>query len=270
MELLQTSSRSQAVRILTTAPRYSDLSFSNYVDALDWLKDKGLVTKSDEAVGLPEDVFLREVADIAAVLDPEEVQEPWLLPEPVLAAAEALGIPEADAWQSAIALGQKIDLERRARIGALGELAVVRLLGELGCEVRHESLVTDGLGWDITARLGELTRHFEVKTTTSVARLRVYLSRHEFQVSTRDPSWAMLAALIMDTGQLVCVAHVSPTAISSAIPIDSDEHGRWESCRIDLAPKHITPGIPLPVPCTGVIDIDDNSLFLPGWWPWLD
>jgi hypothetical protein len=254
------------MQVLAASPKYADLSPSNYIDALDWLRQRHLVTEADEPNGRPHDVFLTEIAVTAEALDPEELPNPSFLPSTILDAAGTVGMPETEAWERTLALGRKIDLERRARIGSLGELAIVEHLAGMGCAVRHVSLESDQLGWDVFASFRGATKHLEVKTTTSNARLRVYLTKQEYQVSLGDPAWMLMVALISDEGQLICYAHVDSSAISSAVPVDSGTHGRWESCSIDLSPEHLTPGAPLPLPCSGVVNLPDKA-GLPNWWP---
>jgi hypothetical protein len=254
------------MQVLVASPKYSDLSPSNYIDALDWLRRHELVTQTDEPIGDPSDVFLAEITGEAGDLDSEDLPDPSFLPAPILEAACIIGYSETEAWERTLALGRKIDLERRSQIGMLGELAIVEHLASLNCEVRHVSLQSDGLGWDVLASFRGAVKHFEVKTTTSIARLRIYLTKHEYQVSRVDPAWVMLVVLISNAGDLICYAHVDSSAISKSIPIDTSTYGRWESCSIDLTPQDLTPGAPLPVSCSGVVStVDPNAL--PVWWP---
>ena len=269
LQLLSKSSRRQAEQLLQAAPRYADLTMSNYREAYDWIEERGLLSGGRSTQSASERVFMAAVGANDGFLsgaDPEHIPSPGLLPTPVLDAARWLGIPETEAWERAVAIGYKVDVDRRSRIGALGEDAVCAFLEAAGCEVYHGSVDSDALGWDIRTSCGGVTKHLEVKSTTSLVRLRIYLSRHEYEVSEQDQHWALVVALITEEGCLQRLAHLKPGRLAHVVPADTGLTGRWQTCSIDLGQAELVPGIPLPAvsrAADGVLAGETE----PMWWP---
>lgn len=270
LRLLRSSSAAHAAQILDADPQYADLTSGNYQDAFDWLARHELLDFSDSLDASIEDaLFLEALRDgdqswLSAGI--ESVPRPEFLPSPVLDAAEALGLPSEVAWELTLRLGSKVDVERRQRIGLLGELAVAKYLADRGASVDHVALSSDGNGWDLRVQIGQLQAHVEVKSTTSLARLRVFLSRNEFEVSCRDPRWVLLIALLSDEGQLLRVAHVERAILKSLVPVDASSTGRWQSCSLDFSSNWLSKGLP------DSWGIDDSEAVicadpLPVWWP---
>jgi len=268
LELLAKSSRRQAEQLLRAGPQYADLTMSNYLEAYDWIEERGLLSGCGSMQSATERVFMAAVGanGVLSWTDPEDIPSPGFLPGPVLDAAHWLGIPDTEAWEQAVALGYKVDVERRSRIGALGEDAVCAFLQAAGCEIYHGSVDSDALGWDIRASCGGVTKHLEVKSTTSLVRLRIYLSRHEYEVSEADPQWALVVALITEEGCLQRLAHLKPGRLAHVVPADTGLTGRWQSCSIDLGQADLVPGVPLPADLLAA-DGAIAGKTEPMWWP---
>jgi Holliday junction resolvase len=268
--LLATSSRAQALQILDASPSYSDLTMSNYTEAYEWIRERGLLAQLDDSIPNSHRVFNAAVhAEIEAGVIPctaDDIPSPGFLPDPMLNAARSLGVSDADAWASVVSIGQKIDLERRSRVGSLGERALLDFLETIGCDVYHGSAVSDALGWDVRASCGDAVKHLEVKSTTTLARLRIYLSRHEYEVSCSDSRWALVVVLITNEGELMRVAHLRENHLPGVVPNDIGAHGRWQTCSIDLGSDDLIPGVPLPIdprPNDGLVSTGDDPI----WWP---
>lgn len=269
LDLLKTSTRQQAQQILKASPEYADLTLAHYVDAYEWIVERGLTDGLSS--GIPSAVRVLEAAlaaeesglgDFAA----ETLPSPGFLPVPVIEASRWLDIPDTEAWRIAISTSYKIDLERRSRIGELGERALVELLSAAGCHVYHGSVDSDALGWDIAASDGDITKHIEVKSTTSRSRLRIYLSRHEYEVSVVDPDWLLAFVLITDGGLMERFGYVHAQALRRVVPVDRPGAGRWQMCSIDLQRIELSIGLPFNcarLPKDGILNHGDEPI----WWP---
>lgn len=270
LQLLQTSSTNSAMAIFMSRPEFADLTSSNYREAYEWLERNGLLSEPHHrvgSIGMQAFTVALQEEDLAWLQDGVVgIPSPEFLPEPVLAAAEQLGLDATVAWQVALELGRKVDLERRGRIGALGELAMVAYVESLSLEAEHLSLRSDALGWDIRAVGQDLESHLEVKTTTSLGRLRIFLSRNEYEVSRRDPMWGLTVALVDDAGTLLRVAHVPTEVIHALVPVDRGPLSRWQSCSLDLTGAHVRPGLP-----GWLASLNGRSVLSsttePSWWP---
>lgn len=270
LDLLPSSSANSAMAIFMSRSEYADLTSSNYRESYEWLERKSLLPSTvDDVPAAGVEAFLAALEDDSLTWLQDGVAgipSPEFLPEPVAAAADQLGLDPTIAWQVALELGRKVDLDRRNQVGLLGELAIVAHLEGLGIQTDHVSLRSDALGWDVRATGEGLEGHLEVKTTTSLGRLRVYLSRNEYEVSRRDPCWSLAIALIDDAGRLLRVAHVDAEVIQELVPTDSGPLGRWQSCSMDLTGNQVSPGLPGPLSAVGSPSVLAPSLE-PAWWP---
>lgn len=126
--------------------------------------------------------------------------------------------------------------EARRAVGAAGEQALLRLLREAGVpHVRHVAAESDAYGYDIHAARSVLERaHIEVKATTDPTRLVIHLTRHEYEVMSRDEEWCLAAVLVGRDGSAVAVATVDRGWLHSAVPADQTRRGRWESVRLEV------------------------------------
>jgi hypothetical protein len=156
-------------------------------------------------------------------------------------------------WSQLLASIQAPGLTDRApdNDGVDGEEAVVasetqRLIAlgrpDLAEDVSRVSVISDGYGYDVRSYFGiegedwaaDDPLHIEVKSTTAtirkVSEFRLYLTRHEFEVSRRDPSW-VLACWAPQTGWPVYVARAS---LVPCVPEDV-ARGRWQVALMRVA-----------------------------------
>jgi hypothetical protein len=268
LDLLRHSSIDQAAAILASAPQYADLSMLNYQEAFSWLE-----ANSVNLISNPERDPKRAVIDAlivasAGLLDemtPDEVPDVGYLPAPLIEASVWLQAPVEEVWSRARTRMGKIDLERRAKIGRLGEFALANHLRQAGWEVYHGSLDSDGLGWDIETRSSRAVVHVEVKTTTSAARAKVFLSRHELETALIDPSWILALVHIDESGNLLRFATTTVEVLSDRVPVDRHMGARWESCSLNLSSSDLAQGFPQGLPALDpVVDLTSPN---PLWWP---
>lgn len=155
-----------------------------------------------------------------------------------------------------LALGRRFDDALLREIGAIGEELVVaaaraelHALGHRGLarQVRRVSLISDQLGYDVTApRVGAAPRLFEVKTTAG-DRGVIFLSRNEADTGQRFGDWALVLCVVDDvesrTGTIIGWCHHSDLA--ALLPVDSGG-GRWESVSIEISHLNLRTGLPRP------------------------
>lgn len=269
LDLLRHSSVDQARAILVSSTQYADLSVLNYQEALTWLETNGL-----HPISSPEQDPKRAVVDalIAASTDllddmsPDELPDVGYLPAPLIQASNWLEVPVEEMWSRAKSRVGKIDLERRARVGSLGELALVDQLRQAGCEVYHGSLDSDGLGWDIEARKSDNVVHIEAKTTTSLAQAKIFISRNEFETALIDPTWILALVHISDSGDLLRFATATVEILRGRVPLDRHLSTRWESCSLNLSPSDLERGFPEGGPLA-LDPVAEPSSPTPLWWP---
>ena len=222
-----------------------------------------LLERGDTLVPMPELAELLEgtAEDAAAILSARwaaaEVDSGQNREEAEQQLLVAVDDPEARE-ELLLALGRRFDDAARRRVGEIGEELVVRAAREelrrlgradLARAVRRVSLISDQLGYDVTApRLAGPPRRLEVKATNQVAEresITIYLSRNEADVARRVPEWALVICEVEDVetrdGRLLgWCAHRS---FEADLPSDTDR-GRWEQVRIELDPSHLVPGLP--------------------------
>lgn len=257
-DLLRRNSVAQALSLVTAAQSYADVPATEYRRALGWLErsgfviwhqgsaevDRNLLAASDDAIASLLMLRALEVDDAAWLYDPAMLDDADDIPIDALNAADGLGISPSSLLSIARGVGGKIDLEMRARVGALGESELVDLLTPLWPNgVTHVSLVSDGFGYDVALTTDAGTWHLEVKSTTRRGRLVAYLSRHEFSVAMADSSWQLVVVALDEEG-LVAVATVDKTHLPALVPTDPHEYGRWETAKLEFLPSAITPGLP--------------------------
>ncbi|MFD8740111.1 protein NO VEIN domain-containing protein [Streptomyces sp. NPDC059618] len=206
--------------LFTHHPDYADLTPVQYADGLAWLLREGLVTpdgRSAVQFGLPKQ------------RDPSAAER----------VHTARWNPDAEAV-------------RRAT-GLAGELAVIRLLEQSGSvRLDHVAAVSDAFGYDIEVESqGGHVGHVEVKSTTDPTRLRIHLTRHEYEVMCSDPDWLLAAVLVGTHGDALHVVTVSREWLIRASPADRDHRGGWESARFDV-PGHVM--------ASGIVRLDGRQL----------
>lgn len=238
----------RAQSLLNTHPRYSDLTPTQYATALGWLREVELTAPADRA--LPPALRL-----IAAVF--ERAAPPWVkdsdvlvrgpeeLPSDVLSCGEALGLEPETIYGQLVASWGKVDTAARAVVGAAGEVALVELLGKVPhADVEHVALWSDGFGYDVEYRHSTGVNHLEVKSSTRRGRFTAYLSRHEYEVMSRDNSWQLVVVRLTERHELVGVGSVPKDWISANAPLDSGTCGRWATMQLDIPSHVILSGVP--------------------------
>lgn len=158
-------------------------------------------------------------------------------------------------------LQRRFDDIRMRKVGTIGEELVVASardeLNELGRpdlarEVRHVSLQSDQLGYDISApRVNGPPRLLEVKATTSPTsekQVVVYLTRNEIEVGLRYPEqWALVLCHVTNVEDRCGDVRgwVRAAALAAMLPTDSHS-ARWETAAVQVTPELLEPGLPRP------------------------
>jgi hypothetical protein len=266
LELLPKHGETRTRATFATLPRYSDLTSTQYETAYEWLRSTGMLEADPGPVPPNHRVLTSAIETSDAVWLPnadEFADDPDLLPDDVAAAAEALGIDPSTAAAHIRSAWGKVDLDLRARIGSAGERALVELLeANAAATVDHVALWADGLGYDVSVRHGLQNGHLEVKSTTRRHRFTLHLSRNEFLVSQSDPAWLLVALrLDPDDLRLRSVATIDHRWLAQQMPTDTGDHGRWESCRVDVPIDSIVPGLG---PFSSILD-KNEALELFAW-----
>jgi hypothetical protein len=172
------------------------------------------------------------------------VRDPGDLPQDAIDVAHALEVSEREAWGAVRQVHGKIDLAERQRVGALGEVGLVRLLEESWPgSAQHVALEHDGFGYDIAVAFATSSWHLEVKTTSRRGRLVVYLSRQEYEVGLTDPSWRLVVVGLNDGGQPAAIATVDMGRVSARAPQDVTPMATWQGVRLELTPLDLAPGL---------------------------
>jgi hypothetical protein len=217
-----------------------------------------------------------EVAQPAWLPDADVlIPDPTELPQDALALANGLSLGAGEAFLAVSQAQGKVDLERRAVIGATGERLLVEALERhWPGSTSHVSLEDDGLGFDIALTHRSRSWHLEVKTTTRRGRLVVYLSRHEYEVSLVDPDWRLVVAGLGDDARLSALATVRPDVVGVRAPRDQHRAARWESVRFELFPEDLEWGLPFLKPdisrIEAMLSIWLNRAGRFGWLPSTD
>lgn len=264
METLETSGGTARARaLLTTHPQYDDLTPTQYESALTWLRDLGLLDEPQSplrpAVRVLSAVFER--GNLPWVQDADElVRSPDELPSDIVAVGETLGLDAAEVFDQLVASWGKVDTAAREQVGAAGEAALVDLLRtKTDGTVHHVSTWSDGYGYDVAFAAGTTSLHLEVKSTTRVGRLTVYLSRHEYEVMLRDRHWQLIAVRLSNELEILGVGSIPREWISRNVPRDVGQFGNWAAVKLEVPADAVLSGMPaLTEHLTGPF---------PGWWP---
>lgn len=268
LEHLPGSGVARTRSLFTTHPDFGDLTPSQYETAYTWLSDNGLLTGIHPGAPVGELLFDAVVSGSGANWLPDAdllVRGPDELPADALQTAAVLGLSPDTAYARVHGIWGKVDTAERARIGNAGEQALVQLLTETTtCRVDHVAARSDGYGYDISAVSSSAAAHLEVKSTLRRGRLSVYLSRHEYETMQRDPWWRLVVVRLTPKLTAQAIATVPALWIAAQIPSDSGSFGRWESCRLDVPPDELCPGIPALSP-TMNISAPDILTGTAGW-----
>ncbi|MER5309628.1 DUF3883 domain-containing protein [Streptomyces sp. NPDC002773] len=248
LELLPDSSAARCRALFTHHVDFSDLTPTQYEAAYSWLGENGLLLDPRSSTAVGERVFRAALVSSGAAWLPDAdvlVRGPEELPDDALRAAEALGIPESEAYEQVSAVWGKVDTEARALIGGAGESALVRLISEAAdARVEHVAAYSDGFGYDIAVHARRHPLHIEAKSTVRRGRVTFYLSRHEYETMRRDPAWQLVFVQLTGDLDISAIASVSAEWISLQVPQDKGSFGRWQACRLDVPPEALVSGIP--------------------------
>lgn len=271
LNLLRGGSYSQAKSFLWNDTRYLDLSRDQYDRGFELLKTLGMYIPEE---GLRHDLAWASGEQLKVFLaaDAVSADAPRWLEDSVV--EEAIIDPPVEAMNMVAALGLdadyapeiirraygKVDMETRAAMGAAGEKALMTLLLQSGVEtVEQVSAYDDGAGFDLRATIDNTEYHLEVKTTTKRRSLRVFLSRNEYEVSSRDPSWRLVTVGLDEEHNIAALATVDQGIVRHNVPLDKAPVGRWSSCQLLLSDTNLTRGLRL-----GRIEVQGSSTTL--WW----
>lgn len=266
-DLLRVAEFAAARALILADASFTDLTLTQYGLGFDLLVALGLVTKDgvldaramsvgerEAVLELAREVVLAsEPAWLGAVED--LVDEAADLPADALAMGSGLGLTDDEVWAAVRATSAKFDAANRARVGLAGELALRDLLVGAGIAVDHVSLLSDALGYDLSASCAEGEWHIEVKTTTSRAELTLHLSRNEYETSIRDPRWVLVAVAIDETDAILGTGCVDASVLQDLAPVDRASGGRWESARLRIPSGAVQEGLSFLLDRTAAADL---------------
>jgi hypothetical protein len=166
-------------------------------------------------------------------------------------------IPDVEAREALLlALASKFDAdndEKRSERGLAGEkfiaAACVAILeregrSELASRVRHVSLISDQLGYDVVApNLAGDDMRLEVKTTSRppAADVSVFLSHNEARAGSRDSRWRLVICAT-DAGEHHVLGSCSYSTIAEFLPVNT-QRGRWVSCQVRIPESALARGL---------------------------
>ena len=139
-------------------------------------------------------------------------------------------------------LGNKFDRLFNEELGYDGEMAVIaelhsRLHESVHHRIHHVSLIDDSAGFDIrspSALDPSESLLLEVKTTSRPGeQFSFFISRNEARVGSLNANWRLIG-VIKDPHGFSILGSLSFMQISSFLPIDQVENGRWESAKISI------------------------------------
>lgn len=273
LDLLERVDRTRAWRQLRTGA-YQDLTPTQYAAAFDWLVEIDLIdltgrTRPNGPVSLAERALeaVLERANPAWLADEGVLSDLDDLPVDLVQAAECLFVPLDEARRLAQARAGKVNTERRALVGAMGERLFVELLRRCTPhKVSHVSLDSDHWGFDVRIADGSLEWFVEVKTSAPGPRLEFFLSRHEVEVAKNEERWSLVVVRLKSDEEIGSLAVIDRTWILDAGPIDKVPSSRWDSARLRPDGSALTPGLTVlnltPVP--GIADNDARLIGMHG------
>jgi hypothetical protein len=251
-----------------------EVDFADLHSALDGLLSCGLVIEKDNRlVPVPRLAALCEQgpadtdeALLAEVLDAE--RPPWLrlsaladgslatelIPDETFGAIGSVFDSPERREAFLLARARKVEADRLAEIGRVGEEEVLRVAQEelvaagrpdLAARCRHVSLISDELGYDVTApTLGGRTRRLEVKAVGSTGdSAAIIMSRNEYETGAVDPDWALVIVRVRGEERLV-LGWLRADRLVRLVPVDRCSLGNWQAARVTLAIGDLLPGLP--------------------------
>lgn len=211
----------------------------------------------DDAIELVLALVLEREAPLwlrTAVVDGAAVR-PELLPDAVSSSLNVV-IPDADRREAfLLARANRVEARERKLLGEEGEEAVVAACRaqlveagapELAVAVRRVSLVSDELGFDVTAPcIDGSTRRIEVKATRSPGdTVRIFLTRNEITTGLADANWRLVVVRCNYDRSQTILGHTSARMLLHMLPTDRHSRGRWRTATLRLAVAELQPGLP--------------------------
>jgi hypothetical protein len=152
-------------------------------------------------------------------------------------------------------LGRRHSEEELREVGELAECHVetearTQLIfegrGDLAQRVRRVSLLSDELGYDVTApRLDGSDRRLEVKGTRGEGSVvRVVISRNEATVGLRDPAWTLVVCRVGRDKTVSTLGWTAGSEIANQLPSDPETGGKWDSATLYLDVQALKPSLP--------------------------
>jgi hypothetical protein len=259
VRLLRRSTLNQAASLIRVDPAYTDITQTQYSSALDWLRLVGFLTEDRDGLILSPATAALPEGETSQLLFERTVQRSapsWLsdsdllipdtnaLPQDAAAIAATLGLSDTAALWAIRSIHGRVDVSHRTELGAAGERALIALLEIYwpGATV-HVSATDDGFGYDVLFRHAGIEWHLEVKTTLRRGRLVVYVSRHEYEVSLRDPYWQLVVVGLNERRLPCAVATVQHLTVFARNPRDVSSEARWQSVSHQLMANDLQGGL---------------------------
>ncbi len=178
-----------------------------------------------------------------------------LIPSEVADRLEGIFPSAAEREAILLAAAQQHDDAMSLAAGALGEEHVssecerwLRETGrpDLAAQVQRVSLVSDRLGYDVSAPdLGGTARQLEVKACSGPG-LRFFLTRNEFNVGSKFLTWSLVIVRVdLRTQEATVAGWCSASAIKDLLPTDRDDNAKWEVAMVRLPADALHPGLPI-------------------------
>lgn len=252
LDLLSRTGFVRANAIVHHDAAYTDITPTQYATALEWLsttsdmREQIELAKHSDSRRIPL-ALARHVTLQSMIM---EARPPWLyladqlvttpddLPTDVVEWGMNLGMTDEDCLECVRSTSGKVNLQARADFGAAGESALVALLeAAWPGSATHVSAFSDGLGYDVSFVESGSEWHFEVKSVPTGPRIRIFLSRHEYEVAQRDAMWRLVIVRLDHARSVVSVCVADSEKLWSRSPQDSSTSARWETCKFVLGPE---------------------------------
>lgn len=149
-------------------------------------------------------------------------------------------------------LVNKFDRLFNEELGYEGEMAVMaelrsKLHESVHHRLRHISLSDDSAGFDISSPSildQSVNVLLEVKTSSRPGKqFSFFISRNEARVASLNTNWRLIGVIKESKGFLI-LGSLSFMQISSFLPLDQVENGRWESARITVPRSSFIENLP--------------------------
>ena len=153
-----------------------------------------------------------------------------------------------------LAAASKYDDAVLRELGEAGEEAVLAACRsfleahgrpDLAREARRVSLISDAMGWDISApNLGGHLCRLEVKCYRG-RDPTVYLTRHEFNVGVRRSRWYLVLCRSTGDSEPEVVGWTTLAPLIPTMPVDVARSAEWQVAKIRIDESVLRPGLPL-------------------------